>query len=245
MTAGLAVAAAFGLWVLSTAAVYTAGAQVWYRGLGRGTLKEGPLGSRAVAFTFDDGPVPVWTARIAEILEAAGARGTFFVLAEQALRLPGEIRRLSEGGHEIALHGFNHRHLWLMGPRETCEKLQEAAAVVERLTGGHAPRFYRPPWGHFNMAAAVCARRMGMRIALWSAAPPDWARRPRPEALAKALIGALRPGAIIDLHDGGPPGRAQVLVDVLPAALRQAHALGLHAVTLSELLGRDGASGGS
>lgn len=241
MNAATAVAAAAGAWFVIAAFAYTAGAQLWYRGLGRGVVRHGPHSRPAVALTFDDGPDPEWTERIASELEAFGARGTFFVLAVQARRHPDIVRRLADRGHEIALHGFDHRHLWLMGPREACERLREATAILEGLLGGHhRPCFYRPPWGHFNLAAVRCARDLGMQVVLWSAAPPDWVRRTRPEALAQRIAAALRPGAIIDLHDGGPPGRARTLCEALPAVLQRARASGLRCVTLSELLREDG-----
>lgn len=246
MNAATAMAAAAGAWLVAAAFAYTAGAQLWYRGLGRGVVREGPRGRPAVALTFDDGPDPEWTERIASELEAAGARGTFFVLAVQARRHPDIVRRLADRGHEIALHGYDHRHLWLMGPRDACQRLQEATAILEGVLGGggtqRRPRFYRPPWGHFNLAAVRCARDLGMQVALWSAAPPDWVRHTDPEALAQRIAAALRPGAIIDLHDGGPPGRARTLCEALPAVLDRARASGLRCVTLSELLREDGPS---
>lgn len=242
MNVETAVGVAAGAWTIFAAILYTAGAQLWHRGLGRGIVRQGPPGRRAVALTFDDGPDPEWTARIASALEASGARGTFFVLARRARQHPDVIRRLVDSGHEIALHGFDHRHLWIMGPREMCERLEEGAAILERLQQGRRPRFYRPPWGHFNLAAVRCARNSGMQVVLWSAAPPDWVRHIGPEALAERIAAALRPGAIIDLHDGGPPGRAQTLYEALPAVLDRARASGLLCVTLSELLREDDTS---
>ena len=229
-----------GAWTALAALSYTVGADVWYRGLGHGVIREGPGDGEQLALTFDDGPDPVWTERIASVLEEFGARGTFFVLASSARRHPAVLRRLLDGGHEVALHGYDHRPLWLTGPRESCRRLLEAVAVLDGILDGQRPRYYRPPWGHFNLAAARCARELGLRLVLWSHAPPDWRARTTPGALVRHLREALRPGAIVDLHDAGPRDRPRALAEALPEALAFGQSRGLRFVTLSHLLHDDG-----
>ncbi|MBE3599217.1 MAG: polysaccharide deacetylase family protein [Limnochordaceae bacterium] len=224
--------------VAGTWAIYCLGAQAYHGGLERGVIYRGPVSSRAVALTFDDGPVPGSTDRIAAILEQAGARGTFFFLAQQVEQHPDLARRIATAGHEVAVHGLTHRHLWLQGPRETQRQLQEAKAIIEAVTG-RAPRFYRPPWGHFNLAVVPVARLLGLRVVVWSAAPPDYRPHLVAQELQRHMERALRPGAIVDLHDGGPPGRSRALVEALPAVLEKSAELGLPCVSLREML--DGA----
>ena len=62
-----------------------------------------------VAITFDDGPHPEGTPAVLEILAAAGACATFFVIGEQVQRRPELVRRILAGGHGLALHGYQHR----------------------------------------------------------------------------------------------------------------------------------------
>ena len=58
--------------------------------------------------TFDDGPTPGVTERVLDLLDAAGERAIFFVLAEKALAHPELIRAITERGHEIGFHGEKH-----------------------------------------------------------------------------------------------------------------------------------------
>src|SRR3954470_11369550 len=66
---------------------------------------------RGAVLTFDDGPDEEVTPRVMDALEAADARGTFFVLGERVLEHPDLSREIEARGHELALHGMtHHRH---------------------------------------------------------------------------------------------------------------------------------------
>ena len=217
---------------------YTLVPHAWLRSRSRAVRRSGPRERRAVAFTFDDGPDPDVTPKVAALLEQAGARGTFFVLAERLGRFGGVVRELVARGHEVGLHGLSHRHLWTLGPLGTWHHLREGVRRLQAATG-HPVRYYRPPWGHFNGAVLSAARRLGLEVVLWTSAPPDW-RRVGTDRLLAELTESLRPGAVIDLHDGGPLEARQALLEALPHVLHAARGMGLKAVTLSELFGEDG-----
>src|SRR5207244_8499746 len=56
------------------------------------------------------------TDRILALLEAARVRATFFVLAWNAERHPGIVRRIAAAGHEVASHGYAHRLVYEQTP---------------------------------------------------------------------------------------------------------------------------------
>jgi peptidoglycan/xylan/chitin deacetylase (PgdA/CDA1 family) len=199
------------------------------------TARRGPRDGRRVALTFDDGPDPLWTARIADILADANVRGTFFVIGERAVRAPGVVRALAAAGHEVGNHTWSHRSFWLSGPRRTCEEIERAHAVVAELTG-RAPRLFRPPWGHVNAAMFGALRRCGERCVLWSIQPEGL--RPRdPDRQVEHVLARGHPGAIVDLHDAdGVPGAPARLAAALPAMIDGLRAAGYDLVTASELL---------
>lgn len=228
-------------WVVALAAGlglgYTVGAHGYHRWLGRGALRCAPGAAGALAFTFDDGPDPEVTLEVARILEDYGGRGTFFVVARRLARYGWVARELAERGHELGLHGLTHRHLWTLGPAATFQHLRQGVRALQQV--GLTPvRFYRPPWGHFNGAVCLAARRLGLQVVLWSAAPPDWRTAVKGGALLRSMVAGLEPGAIVDLHDSGPLQRRGALLRALPEALARAAEGGLRAVTLSELLRR-------
>ncbi len=84
------------------------------------------------------------TERVLGMLDEAGVRGTFFVLAWNAERHPDVVRRIAAAGHEIACHGYAHRLVYEQTPEAFRDDLARAKAVLEALVG--APVLgYRAP----------------------------------------------------------------------------------------------------
>jgi peptidoglycan/xylan/chitin deacetylase (PgdA/CDA1 family) len=75
-----------------------------------GTVTSARTRERAVALTFDDGPDPEVTPRLCQLLEAHGARGTFFMVGRSAVRWPEVVARVAAGGPRSATtRGTTHR----------------------------------------------------------------------------------------------------------------------------------------
>lgn len=186
------------------------------------------------ALTFDDGPHPDYTERFLEALQ--GSRATFFVLGSSVRRWPHLARAIVEAGHEVACHGYTHRTMTRTGPLATVRELREGRAAILEATGV-APLFYRPAYGRFNLASWIEAPRLGMRRTMWSAGAADWRIDSTPELIARRILQASRPGAVLLLHDAdGDPGAPENTLRALPEILDGLRARGLHAVTLSELV---------
>src|SRR5262245_43692171 len=98
--------------VATGAVLYTIGADLLAAG-GKGTVRRGPVDQQAVALTFDDGPDPVFTPRILDILAQFGIQATFFVIGKQVERHPEIVRAIADAGHEVGNHTYTHRPLWL------------------------------------------------------------------------------------------------------------------------------------
>ncbi len=187
-----------------------------------------------VALTFDDGPDPDTTERFIEAL--GEARATFFVLGMNVRRWPHLARAMAEAGHELASHGDSHRTMTRVPPRGTLRELRVAQRTIVESTGV-SPRFYRPPYGRFNLASWVEAARLGMRRTLWTAGARDWEAEATPALIAERILAAAAPGAILLLHDSdGDPGAPEHTLAALPAILAGFRERGLRSVTLSELV---------
>ena len=194
---------------------------------------------REVALTIDDGPEPEVTPAVLELLEAAGARATFFCIAERALRHPELVREIVRRGHSVQNHSHGHRHDFsLLGPRGFAREIQAAQSALFDLTG-EAPRFFRAPAGLRNPFLAPVLHRLGLVLASWTRRGFDTRERD-PQRVLQRLTHGLAAGDILLLHDGhcarDAQGRA-VILSVLPALLVKLRQQGLVPVTLTQSLG--------
>jgi peptidoglycan/xylan/chitin deacetylase (PgdA/CDA1 family) len=192
------------------------------------------LGAGAVGLTFDDGPHAEGTPAVLEILAAAGARATFFVVGEQVRRDPGIAREVVAAGHRLAVHGDRHRPLTLVGPRSLRADLDRCAALVGDIAGT-PPTRYRPPFGVFTPAALHEARRRGWTPLLWSAWGRDWRARATAATIATELIRDARAGGVLLLHDAdhyAAQDSWRATAAALPRILDELAARGLRAVAV-------------
>jgi peptidoglycan/xylan/chitin deacetylase (PgdA/CDA1 family) len=155
------------------------------------------------ALTYDDGPDPAATPGLLDVLRGAGVRATFFVLADQVDAYPDLARALVAEGHEVALHGEDHRHLATLSPREVVATITRAKRRVEAVVGSRL-RLYRPPFGYQNPVSYAVTRSLGMAVVGWTADGDDWLDLP-PADVASRVLDELAPGGIVLLHDRCAP----------------------------------------
>jgi peptidoglycan-N-acetylglucosamine deacetylase len=201
------------------------------------TIRRGPRTPPRAALTFDDGPGPS-TPAVLDALASEGVRATFFVLGRQAARHPDVLRRMAAEGHEIANHGYDHGILLFRGADHVEEQLSRTERAVRDAVGAPPHPLFRAPHGYRGPATARAAGRRGYRMASWTRGVFDSAE-PGADVIAARAARALRPGAVILLHDadGWDPGRGrEQTAEALPAICRAARERGIDLVTLGDLV---------
>ncbi len=166
-------------------------------------VQPGPaLGGPVVALTFDDGPDPVWTPRLLDLLAARGARATFFVLGDRAARNPDLIRRIHAEGHSVGTHTQHHTLKFHFASARYVEReIAEAIAVVAGILP-ESPRLFRPPQGLRTPSfASGWKRTRGLTCVTWSVRGLDSLATSSAKIIAR-IMRRLEPGAIVTLHDG-------------------------------------------
>ena len=201
-------------------------------------LWRGPGDRAAVALTFDDGPHPEYTARIAEILSKEGASATFFCLGRRVERHSGLATALHRAGYGLENHSFSHgTGRDLFQTERLRSDLQRCQEVIVTITS-KPPRYYRPAVGIRNPVVHRAARAVGLQIVTWTQAGRDGvfaldARR------ARRMGTRATPGTILALHDGSSAERSalrEATVRNLPELLRCLKDRELRFLTLGELL---------
>ncbi|MCO6007344.1 polysaccharide deacetylase family protein [Actinoallomurus purpureus] len=153
-----------------------------------------------VALTFDDGPDPRSTPAFLAALREYEATATFFLLGRMLKDAPDLGRELVDAGHEVAVHGWEHRCMLLRGPAETYDDLARATETIARTTGT-VPRWYRPPYGVLSSSALRAARRLGLTPVLWTNWGRDWTRAATPASVLALVTRDLEGGGTVLLHD--------------------------------------------
>ncbi len=191
----------------------------------------------AVALTFDDGPDPEVTPKILDLLRQHRAKATFFVIGQRVERHPDLARRIVAEGHELGNHTYAHPRLFnLKLSRGMQQEIERATAAISHVTGVR-PRLFRPPIGLKNPHLAIVARRLNLRVVMWSLHAHDSLFQ-NSLRIAGSVLRRIRPGDIVDLHDGHDlPGRhRQHTVQAVATILAKLEGRGLRCVTVSELL---------
>lgn len=202
-------------------------------------LKRGVAHRPLVALTFDDGPDPTWTPRILQILDRYGVKGCFFMLGSRAESYPDLVRQVAAAGHEIGVHGYRHRLPALLGFKSTLRDVAETVRVLTEITGKR-PRYFRPPWGMFNLWTAMAARRNGLVPVVWSLYVSEWSKSTTPATLAAEALQHAHPGLVLLLHDAAGPGSREdapaVVAQALPRLISGLRRRGYSLTSLSQLL---------
>jgi peptidoglycan/xylan/chitin deacetylase (PgdA/CDA1 family) len=191
-----------------------------------------------IALTIDDGPDPVVTPQVLDMLDRYATQATFFCIGEKAARYPDLCREIVRRGHAVENHSQHHRHHFaLMGYSGFMRELQSAQDTLTTITG-QRPLFFRAPAGLRNPFLDPVLARLGLQLASWSTRSFDTRIRDA-ERVKMRLLRGLRAGAILLLHDGDAARTLDgipVILEVLPTVLAAARAANLRFVTLRQAL---------
>jgi cellulose synthase/poly-beta-1,6-N-acetylglucosamine synthase-like glycosyltransferase/peptidoglycan/xylan/chitin deacetylase (PgdA/CDA1 family) len=222
-----------------------AGAQPVLQSNGRGGLvSHEPPPGRRIALSFDDGPSPEWTPKIAHILLSAHVPATFFEVGGQVVRYPEVTRMLHRDGFELGNHTFTHAYLSELPTWEAELQVSLTESAISGLTGIR-PRLVRPPYSSTTEAVTPSDMRTwsalaahGYMIALASYDTEDWTR-PGVSTIVSNVLSqpAVRHGlgGIVLMHDAG--GNRSETVKALPRLIAGLRARHFRFTTVAQIAG--------
>lgn len=191
-----------------------------------------------IALTIDDGPDPIVTPQVLDLLDKYAVKATFFCIGEKVARHPDICREIVRRGHTIENHSQRHPlYFSLLGPNGFRREILAAQDTLSAITG-QTPVFFRAPAGLRNPFLAPVLIQLGLTLASWSVRGFD-TQVTDSKKISDKLLHNLRAGAILLLHDGNAarsPDGIPVILEVLPNVLAYAKAKQLHLVTLRHAL---------
>lgn len=191
---------------------------------------------KLIALTFDDGPNPVYTPQILDLLNQYGAKGTFFVIGKRVQMYPAiAIREVNEG-HEIANHTFDHHYLKNYPPERVIEEIRQTQEVIFDITE-QMPHVFRPPGGFYNDALLRSVKEDKLTVVMWSwyQDTRDW-KKPGVENIVRQVLKNVHNGDIVLFHD--LQGDCTQTVEALKRILPELTQRGYRFVTVSDLIAR-------
>ncbi len=156
---------------------------------------------KAIALTIDDGPDPVYTPQVLQVLQRYQVTATFSMIGLHVAAYPELARAVAEAGHRICNHTWTHSDLVGMRVPRVHDELTRASHAIHAATGVQ-PGLFRAPYGAWSPAVVRQCERMRMIPLDWSVDPRDWAR-PGVRRIVRNIMKNTQPGSIILEHDGG------------------------------------------
>ena len=193
-----------------------------------------------LVLTYDDGPGPLMTPPLLQVLRKHGAKASFYLVGWRAERYPQTCDLMAAEGHDLGAHSHWHRNPWRTWPWTPVRDQHRGYETLKRWVPDAAP--YRPPFGKLTTWTHRAARRSNRAVSFWTFDGLDTAAAlPNAETIARDFVNAGGGVVLLHSHDRGAERQAYVLA-LTERLLAVAHAQGFRVCTMSELLNERSAS---
>jgi peptidoglycan/xylan/chitin deacetylase (PgdA/CDA1 family) len=168
----------------------------WLKLLYPKLLWEANAANRCIYLTFDDGPIPIVTPFVLNILKKYNAKATFFCIGDNVRKHPDVFEQVKNEGHAIGNHTFNHLKGWKTEDKTYLDNFLHADKLLDT-------KLFRPPYGRIKRSQVrlLQAAKPGMQIVMWSVLSADFDINISPEQCFDNVIKNVKPGDIVLFHD--------------------------------------------
>jgi len=178
-----------------------------------------------IHITFDDGPHPVNTPEILDILDRFECKATFFLIGGEAEKHMNLVREILARGHAVGFHSYSH----LSNKKCSFREFRDDFRKLEKLERDLATeiRLYRPPYGDMTLRTLCWLALTRRKIIMWSLDSRD--SFDEADDIVRTLDpGNIGSGEIILFHDD-----YDLTVELLPSILERLHRRGLRSSAIA------------
>ena len=175
-----------------------------------------PAEDKSVYITFDDGPHPLVTPFVLDLLKQYNAKATFFCIGKNVINQPGVYSRILEEGHTVGNHSQNHLNGWKTPGQQYLADVATAANYIDS-------NLYRPPYGKIRLKQAAgikqAINKTDARIIMWDVLSADFDSEISVNDCVNNVITNIEPGSIVVFHDSEKAFR--ILKEALPVIIEK------------------------
>jgi len=155
-----------------------------------------PNSNRCIYLTFDDGPIPIVTPFVLNILKQYNAKATFFCIGDNVNKHPDVFEQVKNDGHAIGNHTYNHLKGWDTDDQVYLENFLKADELLNI-------NLFRPPYGRIKRSQVKLLKqyRLELKIVMWNVLSGDFDVNLSPEKCLNNAIKNTKPGDIVLFHD--------------------------------------------
>lgn len=121
---------------------------------------------RHIALTFDDGPDPVYTGMILDVLKEKEVKATFFLIGNKMNQYPEVTKRIFSEGHILANHSFDHMRLSGMPFNLVYKDIMQTENIITKICGSSL-KLFRPPFGTLTNEQTDSLHKYGFKVVMW------------------------------------------------------------------------------
>ena len=161
-----------------------------------GLLWDTDTASRCIYLTFDDGPIPIVTPFVLNILKQHNAKATFFCIGDNVRKHPEVFEQVKLDGHAIGNHTFNHLKGWKTEDKAYLDNFLQADKLLDT-------KLFRPPYGRIKRSQVKLLQnaKPGLKTVMWNILSADFDITLTPEKCLNNVLKNTTNGDIVLFHD--------------------------------------------
>ena len=162
-----------------------------------------PNSKNSVYLTFDDGPIPIVTPWVIEVLKQYKAKATFFCIGDNVTKHANVFQQIIKEGHSIGNHTYHHLNGWSTKTKDyinNCEKCENRLNRFQDCKSTSNPLF-RPPFGKLTLKQSKTLQEKGFHIIMWDVLSADFDPKISNKKCLENVLKNIQPGSIVVFHD--------------------------------------------
>ncbi|MDB5117471.1 MAG: Peptidoglycan/xylan/chitin deacetylase, PgdA/CDA1 family [Mucilaginibacter sp.] len=151
---------------------------------------------RCIYLTFDDGPIPIVTPLVLNILKQYNAKATFFCIGDNVRKHPDVFEKVKADGHAIGNHTYNHLKGWKTDDKTYLENFLLADELLDS-------KLFRPPYGRIKRSQIKLLQQAkpGLQLIMWDVLSGDFDANLSPEKCLENVVKGVTNSSIVLFHD--------------------------------------------